>query len=246
MMKKKLVIPIVCTLLATLFLFAGCLPFSNKEDESTTVPENETSLTTDKTVTTSPAEQTTTQEGPPQVITYYTLSNSKKIDEYFTAGFDVKLPKIDSDKLGALKINAEINKMKVNIEKSSNTAGDLSTYREYTEYSYETAMKDNVIFIALKTAHGLMESEYATDNFYYAYDYVTDKEVSDTDIALMFNLYEPQVISMVNTALAQKGAEQITSFDKIDLFVNAAGKLVADAKVASMMGSDYSELIELS
>lgn len=245
-MKKKMVVPVICTILATLFLFAGCLPLEKKEDESTTPPENETSLATGEIATTSPTEQTTVQERFPQVITYYTLSNSKKIDEYFTAGFDVKLPKIDSDKPGALKINAEIDKLKVNIEKASNAAGDLSTYREYTECTYETTMKGNAIFISLKTAHGLMESEYTTDNFYYAYDYVADKEISDTDIALMFNLYEPQVISMVNTALAQKGVEQITDFNKIDLFVNAAGKLVADAKVESMMGGDYSELIELT
>lgn len=245
-MKKKSIMPVVCTILALLFLFGGCLPFADKKEKSTTVLQDETSLTTQESQITATSAQATTQEAPPQVITYYTLSNTEKIDQYFTAGFDVKLPKIDSDKPGAQQINNEINELKINIENHSNAAGDLSTYREYTECSYETAMKDSVIFIVLKTAHGLMESEYSVDNYYYTYDYAADKTLSNTDIALMFNLSAPQVVDKVNAALVQKGAEQVTGFDKIDLFVNSAGKLMADAKVESMMGGDYSELITLT
>lgn len=245
-MKKKLLISVFCAALALLFLFSGCLPSAKKEDKSTTTSQDGTSLIADKTVRTTKAEQTTTQENPPQVITYYTLKNTKKIDEYFTAGFDVELPKIDSDKLGALKINSEIDKLKVNTEEHYNAAGDLNTYREITKCSYETARKDKVIFIAIKATHGLMESEYSIENIYYAYDYAADKEVSNTDIALMFNLDEQKVMSMVNTVLVQRDAAKVTGFDKIDLFVNGAGKLIADAKVESMMGSDYSELIELT
>lgn len=245
-MKKRLLISIVCASLAMLFLFSGCLPFLKKDEESTTVSEKETLLTAEESATAPPTQEATRQESPPEVITYYTLKNTKKIDEYFTAGFDVELPRIDSDKPAALQINSKIDELKVNIEDYSNDAGNLDTYREIIECSYETTMKDGVIFIALKTSHGFMESEYSVDNYYYAYNYAADKEVSNTDIALMFNLYEPQVLSMVNTALAQRGAEQVTGFDKIDLFVNKAGKLVADARVESMMGSDYSELIELT
>ncbi|HZK38883.1 MAG TPA: hypothetical protein VFD23_01875 [Clostridia bacterium] len=245
-MKKRLFMCVICASLAMLFLFSGCLPFAKEEDESTTALLNETTLTVGETLTATPTQEATTQEGPPQVITYYTLKNTQKIDEYFTAGFDVELPKIDSDKLGALKINNEIDKLKSNIEEHSNKAGNLATYREITECSYQATSKDKVIFIALKASHGLMESEYSIENIYYAYDYVADKEVTNTDIALMFNLNESQVLTMVNAALVKKDVTKVTGFDKIELFVNKAGKLIADAKVESMMGSDYSELIELT
>lgn len=244
-MKKRLFMSVICLTLAMLFLFSACLPSAKKEDESTTAAENGTTLTTEETMTATQTQEATTQAGPPQVITYYTLKNTQKIDEYFTAGFDVELPKIDSDKPGAVKINNEIDKLKDNIEEHSNKAGNLATYREITECSYETTSKDNVIFIALKASHGLMESEYSIDNIYYAYDYAADKTATNTDIAGMFSLSESQVLTMVNTALVKKDAAKVTGFDKIDLFVNKAGKLVADAKVESMMGSDYSELIEL-
>lgn len=248
-MKRRCTITAATAVLVFTFLFAGCGPFADKGDETRMASEagTQTSTAAATTSAVSSAEEGTTQSGPPQVITYYELNKLKLVaSENFTAGFDIKLPKIVSDKPGALQINAEINEMKINIENYANTAGDLTGFEEILKYSYETSVKGNVVFVSLNTAHGYMASEYIADNFYYAYNYMTDTIATKTEIGQLFGLNETQILNMVNAGLASKGAQAVTGYDKIDLFVNAGGKLAADAKVESEMGGFYSEIIVLT
>lgn len=248
-MKRRCTITAATAVLVFTFLFAGCGPFADKGDETRMASEagTQTSTAAATTSAVSSAEEGTTQSGPPQVITYYELNKQKIVEaENFTAGFDIKLPKIVSDKPGAMQINGEINEMKIKIENYANTAGDLTGFTEILKYSYEAAVKGNVVFVSLNTGHGYMASEYIVENIYYAYNYLTDTKASKTEIGQLFGMNEAQILNMVNNELALKGAPAVTGFDKIDLFVNAAGKLAADAKVVSEMGGFYSEIIVLT
>ncbi len=248
-MKTRFTLTAVTAVLAFILLLSGCGPFAGNRDETRIASQAGTQISAAEATTpaVSSAEEVTTQSGPPQVITYYELNKQKIVEaENFTAGFDIKLPKIVSDKPGAMQINGEINEMKISIENYANTAGDLTGFDEILKYSYETAVKDNVVFVSLNTAHGYMASEYVVDNFYYAYNYITDTKAAKTEIGQLFGLNETQILNMVNANLASKGAPAVTGFDKIDLFVNAGGKLAADAKVVSEMGGFYSEIIVLT
>ncbi len=237
--------------ISVLFFLAGCALLPAKGNISKTETQEgmtaaasavTTTKITDKTLIT----ETAVQSEPPQVFTYYTLKKAYPVNNGFTPGFDIKLPRIESENLGALEINLEIDKLKANIEKAYFDAGNANDYREQYIYSYETNIRDSIIFISITTSYGLMESEYITANFHYAYNYITDKAVTDYDIASIFNLNDTQIIKTVNSELAVRGVPAIESFDKIDLYVNASGKLIADVKVESEIGGEYSELVELA
>lgn len=245
MKKNRLAAPIAAVLLF-MFLLTGCNTSSGNEKNTTTASQKAASQTSAINQTDIATDEQTTKASLPQVVTYFELNKTANPNAEFTAGFEVKLPKIVSDKPGAMKINAEIDKMRIGVEKQYNNAGNLADYNEIYKYSYSNSIKGNTIFITINTTNGIMQSESINKNFYYAYDYTQDKQITKNTIAAMFGMNETQILNKVNTELEQRGAMAVTGYDKIDLFVNINGKLAADAKTESMLGGDYSEIIELT
>lgn len=252
MLSRFLLIPL---LIASLCLTAGCgllrrlrppvpttAPTVSTTADSTTIPQD----TTDLPSNTETAVSETDTDGVPQVITYFELNDTYPIDDNFDAGFIVSLPKILSSKPGAVNINNEIDTLRIALVKEHSTAAPLSSYEQQFKYIYTTAVYKDIVFVSLNTSYGLWASEYITANRYYAYDYKTDSTLSDSQIAGLFGRDMGWVLTQVNSALAALGAEPVTGVDKIELFVNEDLKLVADAKIESVMGGDYSEILVLT
>ncbi|MEI6578806.1 MAG: hypothetical protein WCN92_05010 [Eubacteriales bacterium] len=243
--KKLALAVIISCVIMSLLLFAGCniLPKTNTT-ENTAALQSDTSQTAQGKAEVS--TQTPSSE-PPAISTYYELNKTVQLDAEFTVGFIVKLPKIISDKPGAMEINAEIDEIKTRVEQAYSLITNLNEFTEQHTYSYEYYVKNNVIFISINGSIGYWQSEFVVGNLYFAYDYVLDKSISNSEIADMFSLGESQIVDMVNLELAAKGAAEISSFDKITLFVNAAGKLVADVSVEDLvMSGESSELVVLA
>lgn len=241
---KKIVLPVfIFGIILSLFLSAGCSFMQSKTTtEPSTVLQSDTTQTSlvMTEVTQTPSDET------PAVVTYYELNKTNPVDADFTAGFVVKLPKIVSEKPGAQDINAGIDEIKTKIEQAYNAIPSFNDFTEQHKYSYDYIVKNNILFLSINGSIGYWQSEFVVGNLYYAYDYILDKTITDNEIAQLFSLDESQIVDMVNTELTNRGVMTITGFDKIKLFVNAAGKLVADVSVESEMGGEYSEMVELT
>ncbi|HOU09095.1 MAG TPA: hypothetical protein PL044_02550 [Clostridiales bacterium] len=252
-MKKNRLFSCAACLAAMLVLLSGCGPFSLlagrfRRGGTTTPPTSISSLTQEETTAAQTTQQTqTTAQGTqaPAVKDLYTLDDTKALDADFSAGFQVKIPMIVSGKPGAAAVNAEMEALKANILSERASAGDLSGYDRLNRVSYEYYADKGVLFLSVSTLTAYYQSEAVADNLYYAYDYGADRRLADTEVAALFGFDEAGVVAAVNAALAARGASPVTGFDKIDLFVNGSGVFCADAKVESMLGGEYPEIVEL-
>lgn len=239
---KKASLLLIAVIIALSISFAGC---GNPRVSGTTTELTKTesqSLTAQTSEETATETETTAEPVIPEVITYYERDKTFKVDEDFTAGFIVKLPKIVSSKPGALKINSEIDKIRINIEEEYNSVSDITDYKVQNNCSYQTFVKEKVIFLTVLCATGWWASEYDISNSYYAYNYEDDKQLSDNEIAEMFSLNESQVLDKINTVLDERGVSKIYSLDNVNLFVKSNSILSADV----FIGGEYSEIVELT
>jgi hypothetical protein len=239
--KKIGYIVIFLTIITACAVLLKLTLLSTQTPDSTTGNTNFTVQTTIIPTTEKPAVK------PPEVVTYYSINDTYKVDEIFTAGFIVDLPNIVSDKPLALKINAEMAKLKDFVKQKYTAAGSIKAFREEYKYSYETYLKDNILFISVFTAHGTRSSnDFITSNKYYAYDFAADKIVSDAVILKMYTMDLTEVLDTVNSALLAVGAAQIDNAENIRYFVKGNGKLFAEVTVHALMGGTYSELVQLT
>jgi len=253
-MKKNRLFSCAACLAPMLVLLSGCGPFSQltgrlKRGETSAQATTLASLTQEETTaaptTTQQAQTTDPNATVPKVNDLYALDETSPVDAEFNAGFQVKIPKIESSKPGAAAINAEMETMKANIEKEYAAAGNLSGYERLNKVSYEYYADKGVLFLSVSTLTAYYQSEAVADNLYYAYDFGADRRLTNTEVAALFGFDEAGVVAAVNTALAARGASPVTGFDKIDLFVNGSGVFSADAKVESMLGGEYPEIVAL-
>ncbi len=244
---KKAFIPLIAFAVSFSFLFSGC-GSPQRSSTATSAIKTGTQLETLQTAAATTAENTSGTAGPviPEIITYYELNKTYKVDEYFTAGFVVKLPKIVSIKPEALKINSDIDKMRVVIDKEYNSVSNIKDYRTQYNYSYETFIKGNVVFLSVFSATGWWASEYVNSNEYYAYDYIADKRLQKSEISAIFGMDEEQVIKKIESKLKERNLSFSGNTDDFELYVNANGKLIADISVDSGLGEEYSEIVELA
>lgn len=183
---------------------------------------------------------------PPAVVTFYQINDTYKVDESFSSGFMVELPNIFSKKPLAVRINAEMDKIKQAVKNTYNSVDNIKTYREQYNYSYDSFVKDNILFISVFTSHNKKSGDVITSNKYYAYNFETDKIINNSEIISMFNLEVPQIVDITNSALRAVGAVPIDNIDNFKFFVKENGKLFADVKVTALMGGTYSELVQLT
>lgn len=251
MKKYKLLFAAVCIAMAILLL-PGCKMLSSltgrfSRGETSAQTTTISSLTQVETTAAQTTQPQTTDSGAqaPAVKELYALDDTVALDAYFNAGFRVKIPMIDSAKPGAAAINAEMEAIKTNIVNEYASAGDLSGYQQVNEVSYESYAVKGVVFLSVFTVTAYYQSEAVAANMHYAYDYGADRRLTDTEVAALFGFDEAGVVAAVNTALAARGASPVTGFDKIDLFVSASGVFSADAKVESMLGGEYPEIVAL-
>jgi len=212
---------------------------------------NSPDLTTDPIVTAAPTTVVVTTEKPvpiaPNVVTYYQINDTYKVDEVFSSGFIVSLPNIVSNKPLAQNINAQMDKIRDAVKAKYNSVANIKTFREQYNYSYASFVKDNILFLSVFTAHGARASEFVTSNKYYAYDFENDKIASNAVILQMYNINAAEILDTVNAELLAVGAAQINTTDNIQYFVKSDGKLWADVKVKALLdGTAYSELVQLT
>lgn len=247
----KRIISLIFSALLILTMLTGCQSVKKIIDKfkpeeigiSDSLEDTQKEDTSDKeeTATDSPATETIKA---PQVITYYTVKKLVTKDEV-DIGFDVEIPKIVTDNPGAEVINAKIDILKVNIEKEYVKLGNLDEYDKIIKCNYKTAVKDNLIFISIYTYSGFLYSEAFLENYHYAYDFVEDRELSTDELIEFFGMNKDQILTKVNTALANEEMESVTGFDKISLFIDENGKICADALVPSMFETEYPFIVIL-
>lgn len=252
MKKHKLLFAAVCIVMAVLLL-PGCKMLSSltgrfTRGETSAQPTTMSSLTGDETTaaqTTQQAQTTDPGVAVPAVIDLYALEDTYALDADFSAGFQVKIPMIDSAKPGAQAINAEMELIKQNMEHEYANAGNLADYGQFNKTSYEYAVDRGVLFLSIYSVTAYYASEFIAGNLHYAYDFGADRRLTNAEVAALYGMDEAGVVAAVNAALAARGASPVTGFDKIDLFVNGSGVFSADAKVESMLGGEYPEIVAL-
>ena len=169
----------------------------------------------------------------PEVITYFELFEEEIIDGHLKSGFDVKLPKILSEKPGAISINNEIDKIKEDIESKYNAVEDLKTYDAHYKYSYEALNFGNMLFINIRYTNTYLYSEYDSYTRNFAYDFISDKILTNQDIAMLFNVDLDKITEKINYILYinSDGFEipSVRNSDDYYLYINLNGQLMADA-----------------
>jgi len=187
--------------------------------------------------TTSNTAATTQAVKPPDVVTYYQLKESEYGNEIT---FDVELPKIDSEKPGAVKVNGAIDKLRAMIESVKNQKDKI--YSIDYKMTYETHTYKNILFLRVGYITAPRASEYDESAYYFAYDYAGDKMLGNGDLAEMFGQTLKDITDKVNRILTENGYYSLSAENPLYLYADKQGKPAACA-VTKEIETDFSAVV---
>lgn len=188
-------------------------------------------------VTNTTAAATTRAVKPPAVVTYYQLKESGNGN---SITFDVELPKIVSEKPGAVKVNGAVDKLRAMIESVKNQKD--KTYSIDYKMAYETHTYKNMLFLRVGYITAPRASEYIEAVYYFTYDYANDKMLSNNDLAGMYGQTLKDITDKVNRILTENGYYSLSAENPLYLYADKQGKLAACAGTRTIE-SDFSALV---
>lgn len=183
----------------------------------------------------------------PKVESNYTLTETGKINDFET-GFIIDLPRINSDKTGAEKINADIDTLKEDIKAKYVEAYSvgLNSFEKKYEYSYTTFSNDEIVFISIYKTYETPNSELEFSNTYYVYEFNKDNLITDYRLPDLFGLKDITMLDIINNKLDAIGAAQIESMTGVEFFVNKEGRLSAQVLIDDGSGGKIPEIVGLT
>ncbi len=202
------------------------------------------------TATTQP--ETTNASEAPAVITGYELDDKRNFEDGgfdFRVGFNVKLPKIDSNKPGAKEMNSKFDELRDNILLHQTEYKKSADYNESYDYTFTQYTYKQMIIIVVNHTYGTYPGSGFEDRHYYLYEYIEDKIIGNAELSAIYNLTMPMIIADLDQILISNNYYSIenmiaqyntyetgkiyTVVDFMDLYINEDGKLCAKVDAGS-------------
>ena len=204
--------------------------------------------------TTVPTTAIVTEKPPPDVPELregYALNDTRRLGDSFRAGFEVRLPALESEGLYAASVNEKMAAIRDDIKSEYarflSTGDDAGSFNALYRISYDASLTDTLVFVGVYRsketllASGKVETEKTTD--YYSFDYLRDKEVANKDVPAFFKLSNEQIINTINAYFIETGNTSVNSTDGITYYVRSNGWLFAQVPVESLNGDiTYSQV----